>query len=299
MPITVYHYDAFASIPGTGNPAGVVLDAMGLTDAQMQRIAAQIGFNETAFVLPSEQATLRLRFFTPGHEVNLCGHATVATLAALHDHRRLPMLTFPFQCTLETKAAILPLELAPDADGRLQVHMAQAPAQFVPFLGNTPNLARALGLEVADLAPELPIVFGSTGLWTLVVPVRGLAAMGRMRPDNAQFPAILAQMPHASVHPVCLETYDSAAQMHGRHFSSPFSGTIEDPVTGTASGVLGAYYIHYLQPEGSGISTLLVEQGQEIGRDGRVRVTIARDHDHYQVGIAGTACFVRSIIIEL
>jgi PhzF family phenazine biosynthesis protein len=53
---------------------------------------------------------------------------------------------------------------------------------------------------------------------------------------------VLKEMPGASVHPFCFETYDPNAHMHARHFSSPFSGTIEDPVTGTASGVMGAYW---------------------------------------------------------
>ena len=79
MPARVLHFDAFAPRPGMGNPAGVVLDADGLSDATMQAIAQAVGFNETAFVLPSTRADLRLRYFTPGHEVDLCGHATVGS----------------------------------------------------------------------------------------------------------------------------------------------------------------------------------------------------------------------------
>ena len=90
MPARVLHFDAFAPRPGMGNPAGVVLDAAGLSDATMQAIARAVGFNETAFVLPSTRADLRLRYFTPGHEVDLCGHATVGSFVALHQHGRLP-----------------------------------------------------------------------------------------------------------------------------------------------------------------------------------------------------------------
>ena len=68
--INVYHYDAFSTEPNKGNPAGVVLQADALTADDMQQIALQVGFNETAFAVTSEVADVRIRFFTPGHEMN-------------------------------------------------------------------------------------------------------------------------------------------------------------------------------------------------------------------------------------
>src|SRR5258708_25534583 len=112
MPARVLHYDAFAPRPGMGNPAGVVLDAGDLSDAVMQAIARAVGFNETAFVLPSTIADLRLRYFTPGHEVDLCCHATVGSFVALHQHGRLPSVGFPRRRTVETDACLLPLTVA-------------------------------------------------------------------------------------------------------------------------------------------------------------------------------------------
>ncbi len=63
--INVFHYDAFTNKPNMGNPAGIVLDADGLTEEEMQRIAEKVGFNETTFVLSSEVADIRMRYFTP------------------------------------------------------------------------------------------------------------------------------------------------------------------------------------------------------------------------------------------
>ena len=78
--------DAFTDVPFAGNAAGVVPDGRGLADSQMQQIANELGASETAFVLASDPADLRLRFFTPTTEVSLCGHATVASLSTrLHD----------------------------------------------------------------------------------------------------------------------------------------------------------------------------------------------------------------------
>ena len=297
MPARVLHFDAFAPRPGMGNPAGVVLDADGLSDATMQAIAHAVGFNETAFVLPSTRADLRLRYFTPGHEVDLCGHATVGSFVALHQHGRLPGAGFPRRLTLETGAGLLPVTVALGGVGEPVVIMAQAPAQFESFAGDRAALARVLGIGPEDLRADLPILYGSTGLWTLVVPVHGLGAMRRMKPLTALFPSVLTERPGASIHPFCVETIHPDAHLHARHFSSPRSGTVEDPVTGTASGVLGAYYWEFI--ETGAPSPLVVEQGQEIGRDGRVRVWGERRDGRCHVRVGGTACFVRELAIEV
>jgi len=136
-------------------------------------------------------------------------------------------------------------------------------------------------------------VYGNTGLWTLLVPVRSLAAVRRMRPATAHFPSVLGQMPRASVHPFCLETLDPSCHIHGRHFSSPYSGTVEDPVTGTASGAMGAYYARYVAP--AAYHRLRVEQGQEVGRDGRVEVEVRADGDSHRPRVGGAAVYVADL----
>ena len=81
--IKVYTLNAFTDDVSGGNPAGVVLDADNLTEKQMQGIAKKVGFSETAFVMSSDSADFRVRFFTPSDEVDLCGHATIATFKLL------------------------------------------------------------------------------------------------------------------------------------------------------------------------------------------------------------------------
>jgi len=116
-----------------------------------------------------------------------------------------------------------------------------------------------------------------------------------MKPINPLFPEILTQLPKASVHPFSLQTLDPHSLMLARHFSSPFSGTVEDPVTGTASGVMGAYYFRYIDPH-LDLIQFDVEQGQEIGRDGKVNVEVSRmDSDKMDVFISGTAVFVGEV----
>ncbi|MEK4514870.1 PhzF family phenazine biosynthesis protein [Paenibacillus sp. FSL H8-0122] len=292
--IKVYHYDAFSSIPNKGNPAGVVLDGGALSEEQMQEITAKVGFNETAFPLKSTQADLRIRYFTPGHEINLCGHGTMALLYAL---KTKGLLGDASELNIETKAGILPVRFTEDHDS-LYMTMRQASPQFQPFNGSLEDLARSIGLEPGDLDEMLPVMYGSTGTWTLIVPVKSLSAFNRMQPDNKLFPEVLKEMPRSSIHPFCLETYDPDAHMHARHFSSPFSGTIEDPVTGTASGVMGAYYSRYIGGQGQDPSfELLIEQGQEIGRDGRVRVSVSDNGNTIEV--TGNAVYVGEFDVML
>lgn len=292
--ITVYHYDAFSIYPNKGNPAGVVLYGDDLTEREMQEIANKVGFNETAFPVQSQVADLGIRYFTPGHEVNLCGHATMATMFAL---KTKGLLADKTELTIETKAGVLPIRIHTDANGEIQITMKQASPQFREFAGSREALAHSIGLAEADLHDELPIVYGSTGIWTLLIPLKGLDAFSRMKPDNKQFPSILQEMPKASVHPFCLETMDANADMHARHFSSPFSGTVEDPVTGTASGVMGAYYATYIDRQFADSRQLVVEQGQEIGKDGRVFVTVAKENETLGIEISGQAVFVKEFAV--
>lgn len=293
--IKVYHYDAFSKKPNMGNPAGVVLNGDELTDAEMQEIASKVGFNETAYPMKSDVADLKIRFFTPGHEMNLCGHATMASVYALKSKGLLGDKT---KLTIETNAGILPIKINTTNDN-IVITMKQAPPQFKEFNGSKEDLANSIGLSMADLHTDLPILYGSTGIWTLLIPIKELDAFKKMKPNNKQFPEILQEMPKASIHPFCLETYDHNADMHARHFSSPYSGTVEDAVTGTASGVMGAFFAKYINNNFNESLNLIVEQGQELEKDGRVMVKVSKKEQDYEVEITGNAVYVKEFDVLL
>lgn len=296
--INVFHYDAFTNKPNKGNPAGIVLEADGLTEEEMQIIAEKVGYNETTFVLSSEVGDIRMRYFTPGFEMDLCGHGTVGTIYAL---REKGLLEEKSNLMIETKAGILPIQIGVKENGETFIKMRQAAPQFKEFTGSKEELAHSIGLEVNDLDVSLPIVYGSTGNWTVIVPIKNLDACERMKPNNEMFPSVLKEIPNASIHPICLDTYDELARMHGRHFSSAYAGTIEDPVTGTASGVMGAYYAMYLEKDFDHEMELIVEQGQEIHKDGRVTVYVTKVEGdaNLQIDIAGTAVYVKEFEVSI
>ena len=272
MKIDFYRCDAFTTEPGKGNPAGVVPDARGLSDEQMQAIAAWAYYSETAFVLPSEKADLQLRYFTPHKEVPMCGHATVGSMWLLRKLGRIGDGTV----LVETKSGLLPIDVT-QKNGRTQIGMTQVPYQEKAFGGSKAALAEAIGLTEADLDPRFPVVYGYTGLWTLMLPIRTIEAFSRMKRDTDRFPSILTEEPGASIHPFCLGGLLDGVQIHARHFSSPFTGIGEDPVTGTASGVTGAYYKRYVADDPAKAMLVRMEQGLEIGTQAVVETFVEAD----------------------
>lgn len=290
--IKVYHYDAFSKKPNKGNPAGVVLNGDDLTETEMQDVAFKVGFNETAFPIASDRADLRIRYFSPKQEMELCGHATMATIYALKTNGWLENKT---ELTIETNAGVLPIRITKNEQKEIHITMKQALPQFKKFEGSTYDLAKAIGIEEVDFDDELPIMYGSTGAWTLLIPIKSLDIFNKMEPNNKVFSSILNEIPNASVHPFCLESYYEEADMHGRHFSSTFSGTIEDPVTGTASGVMGAYFAKYIKKESDMPINLIVEQGQEMNKYGQMIVNVAENNE---IEITGNAVYVKEIDIS-
>lgn len=258
----------------------------------MQKIAAAVGFNETVFISPSDVADIKIRYFTPGHEVNLCGHGTVAALIALFQQKGISNIE-----TVETKAGVIDARISSKSSGASpSVIMEQIPALFIEFDGDISGLASIIGLVEDDIETKWPIVYGSTGIWTLLVPIKTLNSFKRMSPDTNRFPEILTQNSRVSIHPFCLESFHSISNMHGRHFSSPYSGTVEDPVTGTASGVMGAYHLNYISHRKT--DRLIIEQGQEINRNGQVIVNVKQSDGLIHVEIEGKGVFVKEIVLD-
>lgn len=281
--------EAFTDQVDKGNPAGVVLDASGLSETSMQSIAKQLNFNETVFVIDSSSANLRLRYFAPNKEVALCGHGTIAAIYAYMEKEKQTQAT---TLTIETMASTLICKYDPYLR---TVTMTQGHASFKPFKGSIKELTQSIGINEDDLDTRYPIMYGSTGVWTLLVPIKHLSTFNQMIPSNNMFAQILEAIPNASIHPFTLETIYSSNDMHGRHFSATGTGSIEDSITGTACGVMGAYYISYIKQLDQ--ATLNIEQGQEMDKDGLVQVHVLKENEVIQVEITGSAIITRELTL--
>jgi trans-2,3-dihydro-3-hydroxyanthranilate isomerase len=258
--------DAFTDRPFTGNSAGVVPDATGLDAAQMQQIAREVNLSETAFVTPSAVADFRVRFFTPTVEIPLAGHPTIATMHALVETGRIRLNGPRTRVTQELNVGVLPVDLDADANGRLtRIWMTQRPPEFLRSYDPAPY-AEALGITISGIAAELPPQTVSTGTPQLMLAVRSLHVLERLQPDMRALIALAEQGDYFSLHVFAPEGYAPEARAHARHFA-PNAGINEDPVTGSASGAMAAYLVHY------GVvhtHSFMAEQGHIIGRPGTI-----------------------------
>jgi trans-2,3-dihydro-3-hydroxyanthranilate isomerase len=271
--IRIKTVDVFTDRTFAGNPAGVLTHAEGLSDAEMQAIAREMNLSETVFVLPSDRADFRLRFFTPTTELPLAGHPTIAAMHALVEEGRISLTGARTRVMQELNVGVLPVDLDAAADGSLaRVWMTQMPPRFLRTYA-ADRYAEALGVPVSGLEPDFPLQTVSTGTPQLMFPVRSLHVLERLQPDFKALLELAATGDYFSLHVFAAEGYDREAKAHARHFA-PAGGITEDPVTGSASGAMAAYLVHYglvLQP------AFMVEQGHIIGRPGTVYVELDRD----------------------
>ena len=264
--------DAFADEPLAGNPAGVVPDADGLTETQMQAVANEFGASETAFLLPSGTADRRVRYFTPTTEVDLCGHATIAA----HAHLHADGVVDAGEHTLETNVGVLDVTVEPDG----RVWMTQDDPEVHEVDLDRERVAEALGIEADAMAVDgLPLAYASTGLPFLVVPVRLLSDLGGAEPEMDAIEALADEVDAVGVYAFTFDALEGDSTLHGRMWA-PGAGVPEDPVTGTASGATGAY-LRRFEAFDSMPDEMAFEQGHFVDRPGRVFVRV---DEHVEVG---------------
>ena len=269
----VMQIDAFTTTPFTGNAAAVVIDAGDLDPVVMQRIAREMNLSETAFVLPSATADFRLRWWTPTTEVPLCGHATVAACHALVESGRLSV---PGGYRIETASGVLAVELTPSDVAACQVWLDIPIPVFEPASVSLATLATALGLDAAELLDEPPLVQGGEYLY---IACANLAPLLTIKPDFSAL-RLLSHTQHVTgfvLYTLSGLEQDSAAHVR---FFGPAIGIDEDPVTGSAHGPLGALLVGLglIAPaEGQSTVSYQAEQGDAMGRAGRVQVEVTLD----------------------
>ncbi|MFB1064260.1 PhzF family phenazine biosynthesis protein [Natrinema sp. H-ect4] len=285
--IRVLQVDAFTDEPLTGNPAGVVPNADGLSDDQMQAIAAEMAVSETAFLRSSVDADRRVRYFTPTQEVDLCGHATIGSFAHLHDEDLEPGST-----TLETNVGVLDIEVA--ADGT--VWMTQDEPSIREVDVGYDRVANALGVDAAALegaSADIPLAVSSTGLPFLIAPITYLSDVGNAEPDMAAIEDLTDAVDAAGVYLFSFDALEPESTLHGRMFA-PGAGVPEDPVTGTASGAVCAYLDRFGAFDDDLPDELRLEQGHYVDRPGLVRVRL---DDAVRVGGRGVTVLDGSIVV--
>ncbi|MFF6998365.1 PhzF family phenazine biosynthesis isomerase [Streptomyces sp. NPDC008313] len=278
----VLRYTAFSSSPDGGNPAGVVLDATGLNDADMLALAAGLGYSESAFLTAPpeglggpEGRAYRLRYFSPKAEVPFCGHATVATAVALAER------IGPGEMVFATPAGTVPVEVT-DEDGTVRVVLTSVEPHVEQIAGT--DLAEALAAldwAATDLDPAFPPRIAFAGARHLVLAAATRARLADLSYDFARLEALMHRLDLTTVQLVWRE---SATVFHARD-PFPVGGVVEDPATGAAAAAFGAYLREFgLVPEDA---VLTLHQGEDLGRPGELTVTLRAGDRRVRVGGTG------------
>ncbi len=272
-----YQLDVFTTTALCGNPLAVFPEPEGLTDEQMQAIAREMNLSETTFVLPSERATRRIRFFTPTAEIPIAGHPTIGTWWVLAAQRHLDLRPDGVERVMqETGRGVLPVDIHMANGCPRKVVMVQALPEFGETVADLTALGRALGGDSDLVAGEPHPQVVSTALPQLMVPIRSLKALQALPTGGApQLTKLLKNLGSDCAMCYTSDTVWRDASVQCRMFA-PGLGVSEDPATGSAAGALGSYLVRHgvIRPL-DGVASIIVEQGLEIGRPSRINVDVA------------------------
>jgi PhzF family phenazine biosynthesis protein len=272
----ILRYTAFSDSPDGGNPAGVVLDASGLDDAEMLRIAADVGYSETAFVLPGAGERLVVRYFSPEAEVPFCGHATIATGVAYAERNGTGDLR------LDTRAGEVALSVRGD-DGRLVATLTSvAPAVAEAAPADVDEALAALRWSAGELDHRLPPRVAYAGAHHLVLAAAGRERLARLDYDFHRLRALMEARAWTTVQLVWRE---DPLTFHARDPFPP-GGVVEDPATGAAAAAFGAYLraLGLVDPP----ARLTIHQGHDLGRPSLLLVDVPAGDDT-GISVSGTA----------
>lgn len=253
---------AFSGDARGGNPAGVWLGSPLPTPAEMQRIAAEVGFSETAFATPAGERRYDIRYFSPEAEVPFCGHATIATGVVLGE--RDGEGTY----TLETRAGPVPVAVSRQG-GRLVASLTSVePRQRAVEPEFLAAVLATLHWQAEDLDDAIPPRLAYAGAWHLVIAVRGRAILDRLEYDVA---ALKSLMREAGLTTLQLLWREDETVFHARN-PFPVGGVVEDPATGAAAAALGGY----LRDAGLIVPPFdfTILQGLAMGRPSTIRVGV-------------------------
>jgi len=281
--------DAFTDKPFTGNQAGVVVLENGeeVSKQTMQSLAAELRYSETAFVRkgePDGDSDFDLLYFTPVSEIELCGHATIASFSVL---RHLGMVTVGHVYKAGTKAGIMEITIESDI-----VMMEQGEPQCSEPLSadEITRVAKLLGISAEEIGDErfalLPTPV-TTGLWDLMIPVRRKATLFSIVPDFDGIKEYSRENEIVSFHVFTLD--EDRALANCRDFA-PLYGIPEESATGTANGAL----IYYLFDNGivEAEKTYKIIQGETMNRTSEIHAKVSLKGNMYKASVGGMAKIV-------
>lgn len=298
MEFIFYQVDAFSNKPFGGNPAGVIPDAKGLSEIEMQQIANEMNLSETAFVLKKNSTSFEVRFFTPKCEVDLCGHATIAAFYVLAQKGYINnTINSMIKINQITKAGKLPVEIYFKNNNVDKVLMYQSEPNSLGKIRDISILADILGIKAENIGLEDSLVYPeiiSTGLPDIIVPVRDKVVLDNLNINMKKLEEYSIKLNVTGAHIFCINT-NSSQEVYCRNFA-PAVGINEEAATGTANGGL----IYYLKRNNLLINNeIIAKQGQSMNRPSEIYCSIAENYSNYVVKVGGEARIVMEGVISI
>lgn len=287
----LYQIDSFTKERFRGNPAGVVINAQGLSDLMMQKIARELNNSETAFIFHNgtEDHDVTIRYFTPTSEVPICGHATIAAHYALAKERNLSTTRIVQKCG----AGMLPIDIVKNVDD-YKITMTQGKVEFGTYINGIQKkeLISALGLCDDELEDNCPIQIVSTGHSKVMIGIKENDKLDKLQPNYSAL-SVLSKNIGCNGYYVFTIDPNNDTLIRGRMFA-PAIGINEDPVTGNANGPLGAYLVHHkIVGYNDNKLTFKAIQGEAMGRPGIIEVEVSiEENEPHRVRISGEAVIV-------
>lgn len=288
--------DVFTQTRFTGNPLAVILDAQGLSSADMQAIATEFNYSETTFVLPPEDPanSAQVRIFTPTMEVPFAGHPNVGTAYVLGQQAEIFGRPVGDKLRFEERAGIVEVSLKRE-NGKVTAASIRAPQGLsTGSRVEVQSVANCLSLDPENIRTEnhQPL-YASVGLALVFAELDGLEALARAQPDLAAFKAAAQKYPGEGLDfPIFLYVRDPARPWHIRaRMFSPLDNVPEDPATGSASAALAAYLVETdTDLDADGVTAITIEQGVEMGRRSVIRLDVTRRNGKVSDVLVGGSC---------
>jgi PhzF family phenazine biosynthesis protein len=260
--------DVFTFDGAGGNPCPIVLDARGMSSADMQEVARRYG-HESGFVLQADNEVhdFRFRFFVPGHEMEMCGHATIGALWLLYRQGQLSGDTVH----IETKSGLVTGFVSRGHDGEPLIEITQPEGRVAPLPDadvNEAELLSVLGITTNDLAP-LPIQNACTSRVKTLVPLKSAALLDELKPDFRRIERLCDRIESTGLYPYAL--VDADEQIFDARQFPKSSGYPEDAATGIAAAALafGLLENNFVAPIDRSIR---IRQGRAMGRPSEITV---------------------------
>lgn len=290
-----YQLDAFTDRPFGGNPAGVILTAEDLTEKQMLNIAREMALSETAFVIKSNESEYdyEVRFFTPTEEVDLCGHATIATFTIMAEKGMINSDNKKAIVRQKTLAGILPVEIFFKNRRVSRIMMTQASPKYFFTVEDINEIANIMGINCRDIGlngfSAVPMAF-STGLPDIMLPVKSLEVLESINPDFERLSRYSKNHETVGVHAFTIKNLEKGV-IACRNFA-PAYGINEESATGTSNGALSAYLIKNGIMEIGEKLNLICEQGHFMNRPSEIHVEVTEKNDDIVIKVGGKAVLV-------